>query len=90
MTTTKKETTEKNNLNKMLSESQELLENDTRALHQEFVAFFPKQLEALHKAEELYRQRLGVGGRARTIGLACNLLIKVLEETTEEKNDETV
>ena len=89
MTTTKKNSTN-DNLDAMLKESQELLENDTRSLHQEFIAFFPKQLEALHKAEELYRQRLGVGGRARTIGLACNLLIKVLEETTEEKSDETV
>lgn len=89
MTTIKKNVTD-DKFKTMLTEAQELLENDTRNFKQEFIAFRPKELEAIRRAEELYRSRLGVGGRARTIALACNLLAKVIEETTEEKINETV
>lgn len=89
MTTIKKNVTD-DKLKTMLAEAQELLENDTRKLTQEFISFFPKELESVRRAEKLYRSRLGVGGRARTIALACNLLSKAVEETTEEKIDETL
>lgn len=88
MTTKKEQPTSKTQ--QLLIEAENALSDDTRNFKQDFIAFRPKELEAIRKAELLYREKFGAGGRGRIIGIACGILAQILEEPASENGDEAV
>lgn len=76
-------------LSKIIEEVSAELNNDTRHFQQDFIAFRPKEFQAVREAEIITREKIGHLGKGRVIGLACGLLARVLTDG-KEKGDEKV
>jgi hypothetical protein len=76
-------------LSKIIEEVSAELNDDTRHFQQDFIAFRPKEFQAVREAEIITREKIGQLGKGRVIGLACGLLARVLADG-KEKDDEKV
>ncbi|MDD5489305.1 MAG: hypothetical protein PHP25_01305 [Candidatus Moranbacteria bacterium] len=75
-------------ISKIIKEVNADLNDDTRHFQQDFVAFRPKEFQAVREAEKTITEKLFTVGKGRAIALACRTLTKLLEDNKETKADE--
>ncbi|MFH0969751.1 MAG: hypothetical protein V1804_04540 [Patescibacteria group bacterium] len=75
---------------KVIEEVSADLNDDTRNFQQDFIAFRPKEFQAVREAEKAITEKLFIVGKGRAIALACRTLAKLLGDSKETKGDEKV
>lgn len=77
-------------LSKIIKEVNADLNDDIRHFQQDFIAFRPKEFQAIRNAEKVAQEQLSVYGKGRVIALACGILIRLIEDGKETKTNEKV
>jgi len=74
-------------LSKIIKEVSDDLADDSRNFKQDFIAFRPKEFQAIMNAEKTVCKKLSIQGKGRVIGLACGVLARVLADDKEKSNE---